>query len=177
METDIMCAVEALLFVCGEPVALAELAALFELPVEQIEEHVARLEREYAQGRRGIVLQRMEDKVRMCTNRQYAAYVEKLLQPEENKVFSQSLIETLAIVAYKQPITRAEIEAIRGVRCEYAVSQLVHMGLIEDKGRKNVIGRPIMLGTTDRFLQHFDIRSLEELPGIAQFESIEELSV
>ncbi|MEG0767321.1 MAG: SMC-Scp complex subunit ScpB, partial [Clostridia bacterium] len=96
----------------------------------------------------------------------YALYVEKLLQPVQKQSLSQAVLETLAIVAYKQPVTRAEMELIRGVKCDYSVQALQNRGLIQEVGRKETLGRPILYGTTDAFLRHFGITSLEQLPKL-----------
>lgn len=92
----------------------------------------------------------------------------------QSKSFSQSMLETLSVIAYRQPVTKADIEAVRGVRCEYAVGQLMKLGMIRELGRKNVVGRPMLLGTTDAFLRHFGIRSLSELPQLSEIENAEE---
>ena len=91
----------------------------------------------------------------------------------QSKSFSQSMLETLSVIAYRQPVTKADIEAVRGVRCEYAVGQLMKLGMIRELGRKNVVGRPMLLGTTDAFLRHFGIRSLSELPQLSEIENAE----
>ena len=96
------------------------------------------------------------------------------MQPVQSKSFSQSMLETLSVIAYRQPVTKADIEAVRGVRCEYAVGQLMKLGMIRELGRKNVVGRPMLLGTTDAFLRHFGIRSLSELPQLSEIENAEE---
>ena len=84
------------------------------------------------------------------------------------------MLETLSVIAYRQPVTKADIEAVRGVRCEYAVGQLMKLGMIRELGRKNVVGRPMLLGTTDAFLRHFGIRTLSELPQLSEIENAEE---
>lgn len=90
--------------------------------------------------------------------------IEKLLQPIQKQSLSQAALETLAVVAYKQPVTRLDIEAVRGVKCDYSVQSLMNKGLIEEVGRKETLGRPILYGTTDAFLSHFGLTSLEDLP-------------
>ena len=101
-------------------------------------------------------------------------YVERLLQPEQKKNVSQSMLETLAIVAYRQPVTRAEIESVRGVRCEYAITQLQKLGMITAVGRKDVIGKPMLYATTDSFLRKFGMHNLSELPSLPDFEDVQE---
>lgn len=100
--------------------------------------------------------------MQLVSNKEYTRYVEELVQPVQSKSFSQSMLETLSVIAYRQPVTKADIEAVRGVRCEYAVGQLMKLGMIRELGRKNVVGRPMLLGTTDAFLRHFGIRTLSD---------------
>ncbi len=156
--------VEAMLFVAGEPVPVNDLARALELPPYQLMEALDEMERVYAAQNRGIVLKRFGEHVQLSTRREFAPYIEKLLQPVQKQSLSQSALETLAIVAYRQPVTKLEMEQIRGVKCDYSVQSLMKKGLIEDVGRKDVVGRPILYGTTDRFLSHFGLRSLTDLP-------------
>ena len=104
--------------------------------------------------------------MQLATRPDYAKYVEKLLQPVQKQSLSQAVMETLAVIAYRQPVTKAEIELIRGVKCDYSVQMLVSRGLIEEVGRKEALGRPILYGTTDAFLRHFCLTSLGDLPEI-----------
>ena len=116
--------------------------------------------------RRGLRLLRFGAHVQLATRPDYAPYVEKLLQPVQKQSLSQAVMETLAVIAYRQPVTKAEIEQIRGVKCDYSVQSLTAKGLIEEVGRKETLGRPILYGTTDAFLRHFCISSVAELPEI-----------
>lgn len=167
MEQNRICAiVESVLFVAGEPVEIRSLQQALEIPLAEIDAALLALQREYDDGRRGIRLLRYGECVQLATRPDYAPYVEKLLQPVQKQSLSQAALETLAVVAYKQPVTRSEIEAIRGVKCDYSVQSLIHKRLIQDMGRKETLGRPILYGTTDEFLRHFCISSLEELPDI-----------
>ena len=104
--------------------------------------------------------------MQLATRPDYAPYVEKLLQPVQKQSLSQAVMETLAVIAYRQPVTKGEIEQIRGVKCDYSVQSLVSKGLVEEVGRKEALGRPILYGTTDAFLRHFCISSLADLPEI-----------
>lgn len=162
--TEICAAAEAMLFVSGEPVAIRDLAAAMECDAVQVRTALLSLKERYEKEERGILLRFVGEKAMLCTDGKYAACIERLLQPAKNKSFSQSVIETLSIIAYKQPVTRAEIEAVRGVRCEYALNQLQTLGFIQEVGRKNTIGKPVMFGTTEKFLLHFGLESLEQLP-------------
>ena len=120
----------------------------------------------YSYERRGLRLLRFGQHVQLATRPDYAKYVEKLLQPVQKQSLSQAVMETLAVIAYRQPVTKAEIELIRGVKCDYSVQMLVSRGLIEEVGRKEALGRPILYGTTDAFLRHFCLTSLADLPEI-----------
>lgn len=158
--------VECLLFVAGEPVLITELARVLEQDEAAVKSLLYEMETTYRDEGRGICLMTTDDTVQLVSNREYINYVEALLQPEQKKSVSQSILETLAVVAYKQPCTRAEIEAVRGVRCEYAVSQLQKLGLIAAVGRKDVIGKPMLYATTDTFLHKFGLHNLSELPTL-----------
>ena len=158
--------VECLLFVAGEPVLITELARVLELDEASTKTLLYEMETTCRDEGRGICLMTTDDTVQLVSNREYINYVEKLLQPEQTKSVSQSILETLAVVAYKQPCTRSEIEAVRGVRCEYAVSQLQKLGLIAAVGRKDVIGKPMLYATTDTFLHKFGLHNLSELPSL-----------
>lgn len=156
--------IEAILFVAGEPVDVKELQRALEVTEAETAQAIDRLESDYDYHRRGICLKRFGTHVQLSTRAEYAPYVERLLQPIQKQSLSQSAMETLAVVAYRQPVTRLEIEAVRGVKCDYSVQSLVHKGLIEEVGRKDTLGRPILYGTTDAFLAHFGLSSLDELP-------------
>jgi len=167
LERDELCAViEAVLFVAGEPVERMAMQEALEVTPEQLAEALDALEGEYEFGRRGIRLMRYGNRVQLATRPDYATYVERLLQPIQKQSLSQAALETLAVVAYKQPVTRSEVEAIRGVKCDYSIQSLMQKRLIQDTGRKETLGRPILYSTTDEFLRHFCISSLDELPPV-----------
>lgn len=177
-ETDnraLYCKIECMLFVAGDPVPFTELARVLELPTKQIRALLTQMEAVCRQEGRGILPLVTDETVQLVSNRDYFESVEKLLQPEQKKNVSQSLLETLAVIAYRQPVTRADVERVRGVRCDYAVSQLLKLGLISEVGRKDVVGRPVLFGTTDRFLRQFGIHSVEEMPDFLRYsKTIEE---
>ena len=158
--------VECLLFVAGEPVLITEIARVLELDEAATKTLLYEMETTYRDEVRGICLMTTDDTAQLVSNRDYIAYVEALLQPEQKRSVSQSILETLAVIAYKQPCTRAEVEAVRGVRCEYAVGQLQKLGLIAAVGRKDVIGKPMLYATTDTFLHKFGLHNLSELPSL-----------
>ncbi len=156
--------IEAILFVAGEPVNVKEIQRALEVTEDETRQAIDALDSDYSYHRRGITLKRFGQHIQLSTRAEYAPYVERLLQPIQKQSLSQSALETLAVVAYKQPVTRLDIEAVRGVKCDYSVQSLVNKGLIEEVGRKEALGRPILYGTTDKFLAHFGLSSLEELP-------------
>ncbi len=158
--------VEAILFVTGNAVDKKEICRAMEITEAELEETLDALESGYDFDRRGLRLLRFGAHVQLATRPDYAPYVEKLLQPVQKQSLSQAIMETLAVIAYRQPVTKAEIELIRGVKCDYSVQSLVAKGLIEEVGRKEALGRPILYGTTDAFLRHFCLSSLAELPEI-----------
>lgn len=155
---------EAILFVAGEPVAVADLAQALEVSEMEIMHAVEELQRECE--RRGVTIHRYGNHLRMETRPEYAPYVERLLQPVQRQTLSQTAMETLAVIAYRQPVTKGEVEQVRGVKCDYSVQSLLHKGLIREAGRKEALGRPILYATTDRFLEHFGISDIRELPPL-----------
>ena len=158
--------VEAILFVTGNAVEKKEICRAMELTEGELEETLDALESGYDFDRRGLRLLRFGAHVQLATRPDYAPYVEKLLQPVQKQSLSQAVMETLAVIAYRQPTTKGEVEQVRGVKCDYSVQSLITKGLIEEVGRKEALGRPILYGTTDAFLRHFCISSIAELPEI-----------
>ena len=159
--------VESLLFVADGPVLVSHLAVALEVPPGQIEEALTELGKLYAGTSRGISLQRMKDRVQLTTVPAAAAHVERFLGLESVQRLSHPALEALAIVAYQQPVTRPRMESIRGVNCDGVIKSLLAKGLIEEVGRTEGPGRPILYGTTPAFLQHFGLSSLEEMPPLA----------
>jgi len=140
---------------------LAEALGITELETEVLVEKIAVRLDDQQQGMR---LQRAGEGLQLATRNDYAAAIEKALFPSPKQTLSRAALETLSIVAYRQPVTRMEIEAIRGVKCDYTLSVLLTRGMITEVGRKDAIGRPVLFGTTVEFLRHFGISSLDELP-------------
>ena len=158
--------VEAILFVTGDAVEKRDLCRALEISEKQLEETLDALESGYDFDRRGLRLLRFGAHVQLATRPDYAPYVEKLLQPVQKQSLSQAVMETLAVIAYRQPVTKGEIEQVRGVKCDYSVQSLAAKGLIQEVGRRETLGRPILYGTTDACLRHFGISALGELPEI-----------
>ena len=177
LEGNLKGRIEAILFVVGEPVLVTELSKALSVDVKKLNKALKELKDEYDFQQRGFSLRFFGSHVQLTTRELYSEDVVHLLQPVQRQTLSQAMMETLAVVAYKQPVTKADIEQIRGVKCDYSVATLVNKGLICEVGRKETLGRPILYGTTDIFLQHFGIASLEELPPMPlQQEGVQEES-
>lgn len=158
--------IESLLFVADEPVAIGHLASAIGVHREAIEEALRGLSEEYE--RRGLRLQRKGEQVQMVTAPEAAPYIERFLDLDLSSRLSAPALETLAIVAYQQPVTRAQIEAVRGVSCDSVLRTLVSKGLVEEVGRLPQAGRPILYGTTFEFLQYFGLQDLADLPPLEE---------
>lgn len=156
--------IENLLFVAQEPVSVERLATVLEIGVEEVETVLIALSQEYAQ--RGLRLQRHERQVQMVTAPEAADYVRRFLGLELTGKLSPAALETLAVIAYRQPVTRADIEAVRGVNSDSVLRTLINRGMIEEQGRLDKAGRPIVYGTTFEFLQHFGLTGVEQLPPL-----------
>lgn len=167
MEMKELCgAIEAILFVAGEPLQEEALRMALETTPEALEEALCALSDQYEYERRGIRLLRFGRSVQLSTRPEYAQIVERLLQPVQRQNLSQAAMETLAVIAYRQPATRGDVEAVRGVKCDYSVQTLLAKGLLQEAGHRDTLGRPTLFVTTDLFLRHFGIASLEELPQV-----------
>ncbi len=158
--------IEAILFVAGDAVEIRDLAKALGISEHETVSALIRLRDTYDFQQRGFALKLFGSKAQLATRAIYANDVVRLLQPVQQQSLSQAAMETLAVVAYKQPVTRAEVEQIRGVKCDYSIQSLMNKGLIRETGRKDTIGRPILFGTTDTFLSHFGLRTLEDLPPL-----------
>jgi segregation and condensation protein B len=156
--------VESLLFVADGPVSVVRLAEALDVTAGQIERALADLAAAYAG--RGLRVQRIGTRVQLTTTPEAAPYVERFLGLEARAHLSRAALETLAIIAYRQPITRPEVESVRGVSSDSVLRTLLSVGLIEETGRAPTVGRPILYGTTFEFLQHFGLSSLDELPSL-----------
>ena len=163
--------IEAVLFVAGEAVSIRDLARALQVTEKETREALNSLRDEYDYNQRGFLLKKFGENVQLATRPLYAGDVLRLLQPVQQQSLSQAAMETLAVVAYKQPVTRAEVEQIRGVKCDYSLQSLIVKGLIREAGRKDTIGRPILYCTTDEFLSHFGLEGLEDLPPMPEMPS------
>ena len=161
-------AVEAILFAAGDSVPIARLSLILGVDEHDIECAAAELQEYYSANSRGMRILRLEDKLQMCSAPEYAAYITKALEQRKPPVLSQPALETLAVVAYFQPVTRAYVDQVRGVDSSYTVSMLQDRGLIEECGRLEVPGRPAVFRTTDVFLRTMGISSVTELPPLPE---------
>ena len=160
-----------MLFTWGEPLPARDAANVFGIETEEAISLMRELMEEYEQEGRGIVIREINGSFQYVTREENAGFIEKLCTPVKAKRLSQSALEVLAIVAYKQPVTKGEIEAIRGIKCDRVMEGLAAKGLVEAVGRSQAIGRPILYGTTDAFLKNFGFTSLKDLPEIEDIET------
>lgn len=166
--------IEAILFTMGKSVPVASLAQVLSMPEKTVWKVIRKMQREYKDAGRGIMLLELEDSVQMCTVAEYYPYLIQLVSQPKKQVLTESVLETLSIIAYKQPVTRSEIEKIRGVGSDHAVNRLLEFELIEEKGRLDAPGRPILFGTTEEFLRTFGVASISDLP-VADAALLEEM--
>ncbi|MCL2718495.1 MAG: SMC-Scp complex subunit ScpB [Lachnospiraceae bacterium] len=155
---------EAVLFTMGESVEIERLALVIEEEKETTYEILLEMKAEYEANNRGIALLELEDSFQMCTRGDMYEHLIKIAKTPRKYVLTETLLETLSIIAYKQPITRLEIEKIRGVSCDHAVNRLLEFELISELGRLDAPGRPLLFGTTEEFLRCFGVKSLADLP-------------
>ncbi len=163
-------ALESMMFVWGEPLDVKEAAEVFNMDKKEIYPYFKELQEEYEQEGRGIVIREVNKSFQFVTREENIDYIERLCTPVKHKKLSQSALEVLAIVAYKQPVTKGEIESIRGIRCDRVLEGLSKKKLVAEVGRSDAVGRPILYGTTDEFLKQFGFSTLKELPDIADIE-------
>ena len=160
------CAIEGILFAAGEPVKAAKLAAVLEKDIDEITEAVRLLKYQYDSDLRGVQIIEIDDGYQICSRPEYYVYIQEILGEQRRQALSNAAMEALAIVAYKQPITRGQIEYIRGVNSDGAVNRLVERNLIEECGRLDAPGRPILYKTTQNFLRCFGLKTPQDLPLI-----------
>ena len=166
-------AVEAILFAMGESVELSRIASAIGKEPEETRELLQNMKERYEQEDRGIRLIELEGAFQLCTKQEYYEYLVKIALQPQKAVLTDVMLETLSIVAYKQPVTRAEIEKIRGVNSDHALNRLIEYGLVCETGRLDAPGKPILFGTTEDFLRTFGVRSIDELP-VLNPEKVEE---
>lgn len=161
-KSDLENVIEGILFVAGSGVEIKDIAEKLEMKESVVKEAIESLKRQYTD--KGINIITFKNKVQMCSNPKFAEDIAGVLNPIKEKQLSKATLETVAVIAYKQPVTRLEIEQVRGVNCDYALQVLMNFHLVEVIGRKDVLGKPLLFGTTDEFLKRFQIEDVSQLP-------------
>lgn len=165
-------AFESMMFTWGEPLEAKTAAEVFNITTEEAVQCFKELQEEYEQEARGIRIRQVNKAFQFVTDIDNSEYIQRLCTPVKTRRLSQSSLEVLAIIAYKQPVTKAEIESIRGVKCDRVVENLRTKGLVDEVGRSQGIGRPILYGTTDAFLKNFGFETIKDLPEIEDVAGI-----
>ena len=167
--------IEGLLFVVGDDgLDLDEISRVLEISKDDVKELIKELQIDYQSDSRGIRIDFLGDKLKLTTKKEHNMYYQKLLTTEDNNTLSQAALETLAIIAYNQPITRVKVDELRGISNNHIIRKLVAKGLIKEGGRSNMPGRPILYETTSEFLDYFGLSSIDELPDMREFLEEEE---
>ncbi|WP_182187894.1 SMC-Scp complex subunit ScpB [Pectinatus frisingensis] len=156
---------EAMLFICGDPLSCNQISSILGIDQESIDALIAELQNDMNGTGRGLTIKKIADSYQMCTKPEMSPYLEKLTEMTDKKLSAPAL-ETLSIIAFKQPITKQEVEAIRGVRADNVINRLLERELIQEIGRKKVVGRPILYGTTNTFLKCFGLSDIDQLPAL-----------
>lgn len=167
-ENKIIPRIEAVLFAVGEPIEADKITQALELDRLTVESALSALQKKYEDESSGLCLLKLDDKYQLCTKQEYADSIRAVIEVKKNTPLSQAAFEVLAIIAYNQPVTKSFIEQIRGVDCSGVISSLCQKSLIEEKGRLELPGRPLIYGTTTEFLRCFCISSLDELPELPE---------
>lgn len=165
--------IEAVLFSMGESVSVKKLAELIEEDEKATKEIVYGMIAKMDKEDRGVTINEINGAFQMCTKTDMYEYLIDLTKSEHKYTLSDTVLETLSIIAYKQPVTRGDVEKIRGVDCSHAINRLIELDLIKELGRLDAPGRPILFGTTEQFLRSFGVKSLEELPEMSQVQKEE----
>lgn len=158
--------IESVLFTMGESVEVDKIAKCLETDVEKTKEVIHHMMKKYEKEDRGIRIIELGDSFQMCTKKEMYEYLIRIAKQPKPQTLTDVALETLSIIAYKQPVTKLEIEKIRGVKSDHAVNKLIEYNLVAEIGRLDVPGRPILFGTTEEFLRRFSVQSIDELPGI-----------
>ncbi len=163
---QIISALEAVLFASGDPISIDRLSQTFEIQPEKIEKHIEELKEKLDNEKSGFTVVRLENTYQLVTREEFAPYIKKAFDIKRRTPLSPASLEVLAVIAYNQPVTRSFIEQVRGVDCSGVVSTLVEKGLIEERGRLELPGRPLLYGTTKTFLRSFSLSDLSDLPPL-----------
>ncbi|MGN0515851.1 SMC-Scp complex subunit ScpB [Eubacterium sp.] len=173
---NLISTIEAMLFASGDPVEASKLAEVLDIDIETVEKMLGHLSALYDERSSGLMIIRIDNKYQICTREKYSEEVRKLMEIKKNTPLSNAAFEVLAVIAYNKTVTRSFIEQVRGVDCSGPISSLVQKGLIEEKGRMDLPGRPLIYGTTDRFLRCFSLNSLEDLPDLPKNDEIDSIA-
>lgn len=165
---NISAAIEAILFASGSSVETERIAQALEISELQVKKHISALIDDYTRAERGITIIKLGNSCQMVSCKEYAPQIRKVMDLRRNTPLSQAALEVLAVVAYNQPVTKAFIEQVRGVDCSGVLGSLSSKGLVEEKGRLELPGRPLLYGTTENFLRCFNLSSLDELPPLPE---------
>ena len=165
---NISAAIEAILFASGSSVETERIAQALEISELQVKEHISALIDDYTRAERGITIIKLGNSCQMVSSKEYAPQIRKVMDLRRNTPLSQAALEVLAVVAYNQPVTKAFIEQVRGVDCSGVLGSLSAKCLVEEKGRLELPGRPLLYGTTENFLRCFNLSSLDELPPLPE---------
>lgn len=168
VDKELVACLEAVLFSTGEPIEIERLALGLQESKTVIESCMSLLEEKYSCDESGLCLLKLDNKYQLCTKKQYADSVRAVMEVKKNAPLSQAALEVLAIIAYNQPVTKAFVEQIRGVDCSSVISNLCLKSLVEEKGRLELPGKPLVYGTTADFLRCFSLSSLDDLPDLPE---------
>ena len=170
MSVNLVSALEAVLFVGGEPMSMDKLCQIFDITPEELNVLAESLEKKFSDSDSGVKLVTLDNAYQLITKTEYADYIKKAFEIKRKTPLSQAGFEVLAVVAYNQPVTRAFIEQVRGVDCSGAIYTLMERGLVEERGRLDLPGKPLLYGTTKNFLRCFSLRDLSDLPPLPKNE-------
>ena len=173
-DNEMIPAFEAILFAAGEPVEIDKFSDVFEIDNQTVEGIMDMLSDRLDKSGSAVKLVRLDFCYQLCTRKEYAENIRSVLDLRRKAPLSQAALEVLAVIAYNQPVTKAYVEQVRGVDCSGVVSTLVEKGLLEEKGRLELPGRPLLYGTTANFLRCFGLKSLDELPDVPSDETVED---
>lgn len=164
--------IESILFVSGDPIKIKDIAKVLNKDELSTKKIVKNLAKKYEISKRGIKIIEVNDSFQLATNPDYFSYIEKIYEVPQKKVLTQPMLETLAIITYKQPVTKNDVESIRGVNSDGAINSLIKYSLVEEKGRLNAPGKPILFGTSEKFLKHFEFNKIIDFHNLIEENKI-----
>lgn len=170
-EQEMMAIVEAILFASGEPVSIKGISEILDIDTAAAERLMEQMVKSFISGGRGLQIIKINDTYQLVTRPEYAEYIRKFTGATKEQSLSRACLETLSIIAYRQPVTKADIEQLRGVKCDHSIAVLLEKNLIREVGRLDAPGKPKLYGTTDLFLRSFGLSCIEDLPPLDQQET------